>query len=127
MKSLDVDRLTQIHDFVVQRTGGLLGLKDIGRLESVVASQFQNVFGLELYPTLLHKAASIMRGIICDHPFLDGNKRTGILSAIIFLEMNGIIFATEDSQIEDFAVEVATKKLNIESIVDWLKQNTVSI
>ena len=125
MRLISVEDILDIHDLVIKQTGGLNGIKDPGRLDSAVAALKQNVFGVELYPSLLHKAASLMRALISDHPFFDGNKRTAMLCALSFLEINNITFATEVRQIENFAVRIATKKLDIDQIVAWLLDNTV--
>ncbi len=127
MKSLTLEQLLQIHTLVVQKTGGSAGVRDLGRLESVIASQTQFVFGEELYVGLFEKAAAIIRGIIGDHPFVDGNKRTGMLSGLTFLALNGFQFKGEEGLIEDFAVRVAVDHLSIKEIADWLKQNSTTV
>jgi death on curing protein len=76
MNALTLEQLLQIHALVVGVTGGSMGLRDLGRLEAAIATQTQNVFGEELYPSSIEKAAAIIRGIIADHPFVDGNKRS---------------------------------------------------
>lgn len=118
-----VDDIELIHIQIIDASGGSQGTRDRGRLESVVASQTQTVFGQELYPTLYNKAAALCRGIIADHPFVDGNKRTGIMSALIFLERNGLVTKIDDTELEDFAVQIATDHLEIGTIADWLKKH----
>ncbi|HLZ14729.1 MAG TPA: type II toxin-antitoxin system death-on-curing family toxin [Candidatus Saccharimonadales bacterium] len=124
MNVLSLEQLFEIHALVVEATGGSIGLRDLGRLEAVIATQTQNVFGEELYPSLIDKAAAIIRGIIADHPFVDGNKRTAMLAGLTLVEINGIRFAAEPGELEDFAVKVATDKLDIPSIVAWLRERT---
>jgi len=63
---------------------------------------------------VVDKAAAIIRGIVADHPFVDGNKRTAILSGLTLLELNGIKFKVVPGEIEDFAVVVATSHLDIQ-------------
>ncbi|HEU5188017.1 MAG TPA: type II toxin-antitoxin system death-on-curing family toxin [Candidatus Saccharimonadales bacterium] len=121
MKLLTLEQLLQIHVLVVDATGGSMGVRDIGRLESAIASQTQNVFGEELYPSVIHKAAAVMRGIIADHPFVDGNKRTALLAGLTLLEINGVVIAFRIGEIEDFAVRIATDKLDVPAIVLWLQ------
>ncbi len=126
MNVLSLEQLLEIHALVVEATGGSIGLRDLGRLEAVIATQTQNVFGEELYPSLIDKAAAIIRGIIADHPFVDGNKRTAMLAGLTLVEINGIRFAAEPGELEDFAVKVATDKLDIPSIVAWLRERTAN-
>jgi len=121
MKLLTLEQLLQIHVFVVDATGGSMGLRDIGRLESAIATQTQNVFSEELYPSVTEKSAAIMRGIIADHPFVDGNKRTALLAGLTLLEINGVAFASRIGEIEDYAVRIATDKLDIPAIALWLQ------
>src|SRR5258707_11541237 len=116
MKLLTLEQLLQIHVLVVDATGGSMGLRDIRRLESAIATQTQNVFNQELYPSVIEKSAAIIRGIIADHPFVDGNKRTALLAGLTLLEINGVTFMAQISEIEDFAVKIATDKLDIPAI-----------
>lgn len=117
--------LLEIHEKLITKTGGSQGTRDIGRLESALATQRQEVFGKHVYPTIYAKAAAILRGIICDHPFLDGNKRTGMLVALTFLKMNGNDFSITKNEIEDFAVKVAVEHLEVPAIAAWLKSKSV--
>jgi len=106
---------------VLLKDGGSEGLRDIGRLESVVSTQTQIVFGEELYPSVHDKAAAIIRSIIGDHPFTDGNKRTAMLAGLTFLEINGYEFMAHDGELEDFAVQVAVEHLEVDAIAEWLR------
>lgn len=124
MNYLSLEHLLEIHTIVISETGGSDGLRDLGRLESVIATQTQNVFGEELYATIHEKAAAIVRGVIADHPFTDGNKRTAFLSGLTFLTINGHTLTAKNGEIEDFAVKIATEHLDIPKIALWLKSHT---
>ncbi len=124
MVSLTLEQILQLHALVLIRDGGSDGVRDIGRLESVVSAQHQVVFGEELYATVFTKAAALMRGIIGDHPFIDGNKRTAMLAGLTLLEMNGYSFVARCGELEDFAVRVATDYLDIDAIADWLGRHS---
>lgn len=121
MKYFSVEEIDLIHLQIIDASGGAQGIRDIGRLESVVAAQTQDVFGTELYPTIFHKAGALMKGIIADHAFVDGNKRTGVMLALIFLERNGVKTKVYDKTLEDFAVRVAVEHLGVEDIATWLE------
>ena len=125
MTFLTLEQLLEIHTLVVEATGGSTGLRDLDRLESVIATQNQNVFGEELYQTITDKAAAIIRGIIADHPFVDGNKRTAMLSGLTLLELNGVDFKAKNGEIEDFAVDIATQHIDIANISIWLKEHCI--
>ena len=123
MKSLTLEQLLQFHALVVNATSGSMGLRDLGRLDSAIANQTQNAFGEELYPSVVDKAAAMILAIVADHPFVDGNKRTAMLAGLTLLEINGLQFAGQIGEIEDFAVEIATDKLDVPVIAAWIRKN----
>ncbi len=124
MTNITLEQLLEIHALAIHATGGGKGLRDLGRLEATIAVQTQNVFGEELYPSLFDKAAALIRSIIADHPFVDGNKRTAMLSGLTLLVLNGQEFKTNPGEIEDFAVEIATKHTDVPQISRWLQDHT---
>jgi death-on-curing protein len=125
MKLLTLEQLLQLHTLVIQETGGAMGLRDLGRLESAIATQTQNVFGEELYSNPVEKSAALIRNIIADHPFTDGNKRTGMLAGLTFLKINGLSVRIPKGELEDFAVLTATDQLDIKTIAQWLHNHLV--
>lgn len=124
MKYFTVEEIDLIHIQIIDASGGSQGIRDIGRLESAVATQTQHIFSKELYPSVFDKAAALTKGIIADHAFVDGNKRTGMMLAIIFLERNGIRTMIDDTSLEDFAVRVAVEHLSVKNIARWLEQHS---
>jgi death-on-curing protein len=125
MKWLDLDDIQLIHMQIIDASGGSQGVRDQGRVVSALAAMQQEVFGQELYATIFEKAAALLRGIIADHPFVDGNKRTGIMSALIFLNLNDYdTFGLADKDLEDFAVQVAVEHLDIPAIAGWLQAHS---
>lgn len=127
MRLLTLEQMLQIHALIIQETGGSMGLRDLGRLEAAIATQTQNVFGEELYASLAEKAAALIRTVIADHPFVDGNKRTGMLVGLTFLKINGQIIFIPHGELEDFAVRTATDKLDVKAIAQWLKKHTAQM
>lgn len=125
MKWLTLQDLELLHMQIIDASGGSEGVREVGRLKSALAAQRQEVFGEELYPTIHDKAAVLLRGIIADHAFVDGNKRTGVMAALLFLNLNGVdTSALEDQELEDFAVSVATDHLSVEQIAAWLEEHS---
>lgn len=112
---------------VIDETGGIHGVRDRGAILSVEALPQQSVFGKELYPTHFLKAAVYCRSIILNHPFLDGNKRTGMTAAMIFLEQNGFMSMCREGEIKNFAIRVASKKVELDAIAAWLKKHSRKI
>ncbi len=123
MNILTLEQLLQLHALIIQETGGSAGLRDLGRLESAIATQTQNVFGEELYPETITKTAALIRNIIADHPFIDANKRTGMLTGMTFLRINGIMLSIGEGEIEDYAVRIAVEKLDVTTISQWLNKH----
>lgn len=121
MRYLALEEILRLHFQVVEDFGGLHGVRDENRLKSVVAAPKQEVFGEEQYKTVHEKAAVYLRNIIAGHPFVDGNKRTAVTSAGIFLARNGVQLQADSKELEDFAVRIATDHLSVEEIAAWLQ------
>ena len=120
---LTLEQLLQLHALSIGETGGSEGLRDLGRLEAALATQTQAVFGQELYESLFEKAAALIRGIVGDHPFVDGNKRTAVLAGLTFLAVNDEQSKIKKGELEDFAVQVATEHLDVPAIATWLESH----
>ena len=116
MRVINLEQLLQIHALLINETGGSAGLRDLGRLESSLATQTQHVFNQELYQGEIEKAAALIRGIIADHPFVDGNKRTAMLVGLTFLRINNVSLSIPEGELEDFAVKIAVSKLDVPDI-----------
>jgi death on curing protein len=111
-----------IHEMMLAQHCGLAGVRDAGLLESALAKA-QHLFAYQS-PTVAEMAASYAAGIILNHPFLDGNKRTGFMLAATFLELNGLEFtATEESVIE-MTLALASGKLKQSAYAEWLSKNS---
>jgi death on curing protein len=111
-----------IHEMMLAQHGGLAGVRDEGLLESAL-SKPQNLFAYSK-PTHAEMAASYAAGIILNHPFLDGNKRTGFMVAAVFLEVNGyILTATEEAVVEN-TLALAAGRLKEKDHAAWFKDNS---
>ena len=113
-----------IHEMVLAQHGGLAGVRDEGLLESALGKP-QNHFAYGK-PTLPQMAASYAAGIILNHPFLDGNKRTGFMLAATFLELNGLAFTASEESVVEKTVALAAGKLKEAEYAAWLEMNTHS-
>lgn len=89
MICLTKNQILLLHNQLIMETGGLAGVKDEGMLESAINAPFQTFDGVDMYPTIQHKAARLCFGIVKNHPFVDGNKRIGAHAMLVFLELNG--------------------------------------
>ena len=84
------DKVLLLHQLIAQETGGSMGIRDEGLLESALETAFSSFDGQEFYPTKEEKGARIGHSLISNHAFVDGNKRIGVYVMLTFLEVNGI-------------------------------------
>ena len=118
------EEVVEIHNKAIERFGGKDKVKDIPLLESALNRPFATFDGLDLYPKVIEKAAAVAESIIKNHPFYDGNKRIGFLILISILNKNKIDINTDEDSIYEFIIAIAEGKLDFETIVVWLKNNT---
>lgn len=123
MKRLTVDSVCVLHHILISETGGLDGIRDVGLLESAVNSPFQTFDGKSIYPSLESKAARLCYSLIQNHPFVDGNKRIGILSMLTFLELNKIFLNTSDNDLIELGLGVASGAIQWEHLLQWILNN----
>lgn len=123
MRYLTVEEILLIHEYEIQRYGGLPGLKDITLLESACHRPQTSYGGLELYKTPFEKGAALIHAIIANHPFADGNKRTAMVAGLTFLNLNNYILRLTKKEFMDIALDTATKKLTIPNLANLLEKN----
>ena len=121
---LSSEQVLFIHSRIIDLTGGAHGCRDLGLLQSAVSRPKATFGGRELYPELFHKTAALMESIACNHPFIDGNKRTAIVSAGLFLEKNGYRLRATQKELERFTLSVAVRKPQFEKLVAWFRTHT---
>src|SRR5262245_63258916 len=89
MRYLALSEVVELHWRLLEATGGAVGIRDLGALESAVAQPKMTLAGSDLYPTLEEKAAALCFSLVANHPFVDGNKRVGHAAMETFLVLNG--------------------------------------
>lgn len=124
MIRLTEQQILAVHSRMIEMTGGVDGVRDNSLLDSALNAPFQTFDGKELYPALLSKAAVMCRSIISNHPFVDGNKRTGIHVTLIFLELNGIELQYSQNELIELGFGVASSQLSSDDILKWLIKHT---
>jgi death on curing protein len=121
---ISVKEVQQLHQILIENFGGRHGIRDIGALESALSRPFQTFDNKELYPSVIEKATSLIESILTNHPFVDGNKRTGYTLLRLYLLQNGFdITASSDNKYE-FVINIASGALQYDGILAWLKSNT---
>lgn len=116
-----------LHEFQIERYGGTKGIRDIRLLESAIYRPSSNFYGEELYKSVFEKASILAVAIMLNHPFVDGNKRTGLHSMLVFLELNGFSAKIKNDLAVNLAVDIATKKIDQNKLTEILiKHSTKS-
>ena len=126
MRYLTLNDVLEVHRKVMAQSGGAEGLMSLSALESALAQPQMTFGGEDLYPTLVDKAVALGYALIKNHPFLDGNKRTGHAAMEVFLVLNGHeILATVDEQ-ESVVLQVAASEMDREEFTTWLHAHIVA-
>ena len=126
MRYLTLNEVLEVHRQVMAQSGGAEGLMHLSALESALAQPQMTFGGEDLYPTLVDKAAALGYALIKNHPFLDGNKRTGHAAMEVFLVLNGHeIRATVDEQ-EHVMLQVAASEIDREEFTTWLRTHIIA-
>jgi death-on-curing protein len=99
-----------------------IGVKEPNALNMLVNAPKQCVFGEEQYPTLELKAANLVRNLVQKHVFYNGNKRTALMTLVVFLKMNGYQFNASNEEVADYMVKIATDDLQEADIKQWIKK-----
>lgn len=119
---LSPEQILFLHSRLIAETGGAHGVRDLGMLLSAIGRPQATFEEKDLYPDLFLKAAALMDSLVRNHPFVDGNKRTAIASAALFLRINGYQLTVEDSEMVHFALACAQSQLSLDEIVEWFKR-----
>jgi death-on-curing protein len=122
MKPVPLDHVWRLHDRFIDAYGGVGGIRDLGLLESALAQPHAEFFGEPLCADLYEMAAAYCFHIIQNHPFVDGNKRTGIISALVFLDRNGITLDIDFDSLYEIAISVASSEMSKEQLAEFFKQ-----
>lgn len=123
MIKFDKEKVLLLHQIMAEATGGSVGVRDDGLLESAIESCFATFDGVELYPTKEEKAARLGYSLISNHAFVDGNKRIGVYIMLSFLELNGIKIKATNNDIVELGLSVADGSMKYEDLLEWIKKH----
>jgi len=121
---ISVTEIQQIHDILIDNFGGIKGIRDVSSLESAITRPFQSFESNELYSTVIEKGAAIIESLLINHPFIDGNKRTGYVILRLFLLKNNLDIIASQEEKYQFVINIAAGNTRFIEIVEWLKANT---
>jgi death-on-curing protein len=122
MRYLVPEQVLFLHSRLIEETGCAHGVRDLAMLLSALGRPRATFDGKELYPGVFPKAAALMDSLIRNPPFVDGNKRTGITAAGLFLRINGYALRVQDDEMVRFTLACAQAQVALEDIALWLQQ-----
>lgn len=117
---LSKEQILNLHSQLINKFGGIDGVREDGLLESALNNAYGVYFGLENYPTVEEKAARLAYSLTKNHSFLDGNKRIGVLIMLVFLEINKIELACNDDELTDLGLKIAASLKTYEEILKFI-------
>ena len=119
------DKVLLLHKLIAQETGGSIGIRDEGLLESALEAAFSGFGDKEFYPTKEEKGARLGYNLISNHAFVDGNKRIGMYVMLTFLEVNGIHMDCTNDDVSSTGLAVASGKMDYDALLQWVRDHRI--
>ena len=120
MKRLSQETVVAMHSELIAHSGGLDGIRDANMLDLSINSPFHTFGGQYLYPTIQAMAAHLAFSLIKNHPFLDGNKRIGILSMLVFLDINDLPVNCTNDELVSMGLGLADSSITEAELIEWI-------
>ena len=117
------EKILLLHRIMAQATGGSVGVRDEGLLESALEAAFSGFGGVEFYPTKEEKGARLGYNLISNHAFVDGNKRIGMYVMLTFLEVNGIRMDCTNEDVIHAGLSVADGSMDYDGLLAWVREH----
>jgi death-on-curing protein len=122
---LTKEQVKRLHKKLLDNTGGLDGIRDESILDSALAAPFQTFDSVELYPSTVAKIARMVYSLVCNHPFIDGNKRIGVYMMLVLLEINHITAEFTDDDVIHIGLELAKGNMDDKQLLDIILERSV--
>ncbi len=119
------EKVLLLHQLIAEETGGSIGVRDEGLLESALETSFSGFGGQEFYPTKEEKGARLGYSLISNHAFVDGNKRIGVYVMLTFLEVNGIRLDCTNEEVVEIGLGVANGSMDYEALLAWVREHRI--
>jgi len=117
---LTVAEIIGIHEKLTAATGGSPGLRDMGLLESAVLGCYQSFGDVELYPTIIEKAARMAYALCKNHAFVDGNKRIAVTAMLVLLRLNDVTLTYTQQELISLGLGIADGSLDYAAVLAWI-------
>lgn len=124
---IHLEDILLLHYLSIEDFGGSHGIRDEQGLLSAISRPYQTFDGKELYPSAIEKAAALCESLITNHPFVDGNKRIGLLATLAMLNNNGIDINVAEELLYEFIINISTGNSSFDDIVSWIQHNSNNI
>jgi death on curing protein len=122
---IDIEDIMNAHDEMLRLHGGSFGLRDKGLLLSALERPFGGFGETEFYASWEEKSAALVESLVKNHPFMDGNKRTGLFAMHSLLCFGGKELSATDDELYDFVVKIASGEMDYRDILQWIKERVV--
>ena len=119
------DKVLLLHKLIAEETGGSIGVRDEGLLESALEAAFSGFGGKEFYPSKEEKGARLGYNLISNHAFVDGNKRIGMFVMLTFLEVNGIHMDCTNEEVSTVGLSVASGGMDYDALLSWVRDHRI--
>ena len=120
---ITAEDVIMIHSRVIQKSGGLNGLRDRAGLEAAIAAPLQSFDGKDLFPTDIEKIARLGFGLAANHAFVDGNKRIGAMMTQLLLKWNGYQLILAKGDLADMFIAIADGTAKEKDLLSWIKSH----
>jgi death on curing protein len=125
VRRLSIQEIIELHRRILEQTGGATGVRDYDALGSCVAQPDQTFDGVELYPSVPEKASALGFFLVCNHPFVDGNKRIGHAALEVTLMLNGFDLVASVEEQEQIMLSLAAGTMSRQEFTTWVMQHLI--
>jgi death-on-curing protein len=123
MEELSLENVLLFHQKLIQRTGGINGVRDMGLVQSALKRASATFDGVDLYPGIINKIVAITVSLIKNHGFIDGNKRIGIATMLLLFKLNQIEINYTQSELIDLGLRIADGTIDEKAVKDWIEEH----
>ena len=127
IRFISLEEIINIHNDQISIFGGVSGLRQNNLLESAIESVKTTFYKKYLYKNIVEMGAAYAFHIIKNHPFVDGNKRTGMIAMLLFLKHNGYRSLFTNKELYSLGIEIASSKLDVNQIAKTLEKSLIKI
>lgn len=123
MTRLSRRQILLLHGQLLTETGGADGIRDDNLLDAALESPYSGFQDTQFYPSIEAKAARLAFGLVNNHPFVDGNKRIGVLAMLVLLDLNGVALHVSDDDLIWLGLALAKGDVDTAGVLDWIRKH----